>query len=394
MPAPLRVTQVSFVADGERRGARALLAAWPTLPAVAQAVASAGADITVVQPAHADEAFREADVEYRFARIGGTTALGAADVSRVVKVVHATRPDVVHVQGLNTPRAVASLIRSLPAVPVVVQDHGSRVPRGWRRFADRNAYAGVAGVVFTAKEQAEPWKRAGRLPTETPVFEAIEMSSHFTTGDQAEARARTGMCGDPCLLWTGRLDINKNPLTALTAFERVATQLPDARLWCCFGDAPLLGAVTQRIAASTLLRDRVVLLGRRPHAELEQRFRAADYLVQGSHHEGSGYSVIEALACGASPIVTDIPSFRKMVGNAGALVPIEDVAALADAIVTWASGDRAAQRQRAREQFETHLTFARIGEDLLSAYRSVLAVRTEPATPRELHMAHREVARA
>ena len=41
-------------------------------------------------------------------------------------------------------------------------------------------------------------------------------------------------------------------------------------------------------------------------------YSAADLFVVGSHHEGSGYSLMEACACGAMPVVTDIPTFRLL----------------------------------------------------------------------------------
>ena len=61
--------------------------------------------------------------------------------------------------------------------------------------------------------------------------------------------------------------------------------------------------------------------------------RAADVFVLGSHREGSGYSLIEALACGLPPVVTDIPSFRSLTaaGAVGALWPCGDARALGDA---------------------------------------------------------------
>ncbi len=92
--------------------------------------------------------------------------------------------------------------------------------------------------------------------------------------------------------------------------------LPELRLWCCFGAAPLLPAVEERIAADPRLRDRVQLLGRVPHLRIEQLMCAADIFVLGSHREGSGYSLIEALSCGLPPVVTDIPSFRALTGGA------------------------------------------------------------------------------
>ena len=45
-------------------------------------------------------------------------------------------------------------------------------------------------------------------------------------------------------------------------------------------------------------------------------FSAADLFVVGSHHEGSGYALMEACACGAVPVVTDIPTFRLLTGGA------------------------------------------------------------------------------
>src|SRR6185295_6630591 len=117
----------------------------------------------------------------------------------------------------------------------------------------------------------------------------------------------------------------------------------------CFRSAPLLEAVRARIATDPVLKGRVQLLGTLPRAALEQYLRAADFLVQGSHAEGSGVALIEALACGTTPLVTDIPSFRRITGEGavGALVPPGDSAALARAIRSWSCRDRLALRRDA-----------------------------------------------
>jgi glycosyltransferase involved in cell wall biosynthesis len=181
------------------------------------------------------------------------------------------------------------------------------------------------------------------------------------------------MFGDPCVLWTGRLNENKDPLTMLAAFKIAAASLSDARLWCCFGEAPMLDVVRYGIAASDVLRERVVLVGPRPHTEMEQRFRAADFFLQTSHHEAAGFSLIEALACGATPIVTDIPPARRIVGDAGALTPVGDAPSMARALVDWASRDRDRLRCIARARFDESLTFASIGRDLRKTYETLAA---------------------
>src|SRR5207237_3857990 len=102
---------------------------------------------------------------------------------------------------------------------------------------------------------------------------------------------------------------------------------------------PLLETVRERIASSPILRERVTLLGAWPRERMEMLFRAADLFLQTSHREASGRSLIEAMACGAAPAVTDIPAWRRIVGHAGSLTPVGDASSLADAIVAWANRD-------------------------------------------------------
>ncbi len=354
----LRAVQVSFHADVQRRSGNALLTAWPTLCDVAIAAREAGADVTVVQAAHADEMVSHDDVGFHF------VADNAMSRQRVVQRVLSLDPELVHVQGFGHPLAMRHLVQALGDVPVLVQDHGGVLPSPWKTAAWRWAHRGVRGVAFTAREQAVPWQRAGIVRATTPVFEVLESSTHFTPGPRDAA----GMSGDPCFLWTGHLDANKDPLALLDAFDVALEHLPSARLHCCFGSAPLREQVERRIARSPKLAAAVTLVGARPHEEMEHRFRAADFFVQMSHREGSGYSIIEALACGATPLVTDIPALRAIVGDAGALVPIGDVRGMAHAMIDFANRDRPALRRAARERFERMLSFDTVGRQITEAY--------------------------
>ena len=123
-------------------------------------------------------------------------------------------------------------------------------------------------------------------------------------------------------------------------FEAVAEAsetLPLLQLFCCFGKAPLLAEVERCIAADRRLRDRVHLLGKVAHARIELLMQGADLFVLGSHHEGSGCSLIEALACGLSPLVTDIPSYRALTGEGrvGKLWPCGQPAELCGRCCRW-----------------------------------------------------------
>jgi glycosyltransferase involved in cell wall biosynthesis len=207
------------------------------------------------------------------------------------------------------------------------------------------------------------------------ILELLESSSRFTTGDRGEARRRTGLHGEPCLLWLGNLDANKDPLTVLRALEAAAGALPGVRLWLAYRRAPLLAQVRDAIARSPLLSARVTLLGPQSRDRVEWLLRSADFLVQASSFEGSGYVVIEALACGATPLVTDIPSFRRITGDgaAGGLFPPGDAAALARLLEVWSALDGAQLRRQARARFEHALSFEVLGDELNAAYDGLVA---------------------
>src|SRR6478672_60604 len=123
-PRRLRVVHVGFHADAQRRDARTLLRAWPTLAGVATAAARAGVDVTVVQAAASPEIVRQDDVAFHFvddARGMPGHLAGGLRVprrpTRLLARVAALAPDVVHVHGLHYPLAVRQLTRALGATP-------------------------------------------------------------------------------------------------------------------------------------------------------------------------------------------------------------------------------------------------------------------------------------
>jgi len=133
--------------------------------------------------------------------------------------------------------------------------------------------------------------------------------------------------------------------------------------------------VTRQIEEDTRLHGRVHLLGRRPHEEIESLMRAADVFVSGSRREGSGYALIEALACGLPPLVTDIPSFRALTGDGaiGRLWWRGDAQSLADELLGIASELGPAHRAVVRAHFERELSFAALGRRLADTYLELVS---------------------
>jgi glycosyltransferase involved in cell wall biosynthesis len=159
----------------------------------------------------------------------------------------------------------------------------------------------------------------------------------------------------------------------LDAVSRAARQLPSLELWCFYTEAPLWRDVRARVAGDRALAERVHLMGPVPHETVEQLCRAADFFLSGSHSEGSGYALIEALACGVTPIVTDIPAFRAITagGAVGALVPFGGSEVMARSLVELAALDRAELRRKTLAHFERTLSFDVLGRRLRDIYETV-----------------------
>jgi glycosyltransferase involved in cell wall biosynthesis len=365
----VHVLQIGFFVDPQLRSPERLLEDWRSLEDVASAVASAGDRVTVVQASLSPGALTRRGIDFVFIAPGESLARS----EELRTLLRHRPPDVVHVHGLGFPRDVLALREVIPHVPILLQDHGNRTPPFWRRPPWRRAAAAIDGIAFCAFPHAQQFVQARLLPAELPVFEIAESTSAFMPGDRAAARAVTALRGDPALLWVGLLNRNKDPLTVLDGIAAATRDMPLLELWCCFNSAPLLPAVEARIARDPRLRDRVHLLGRVPHGQIEQLMRAADLFVLGSHREGSCFALIEALATGLTPVVTDIPSLRMLTGNGavGELWRSGDSHALTAALHRAAATRDAHSRARVRAHFDEHLSSAALGRKFAAAYREL-----------------------
>ena len=363
----MHVAQISFQLDNDRRAPEQLLRDWYSLPYVADA-AAVHHRVSVVQACVHRCRLRRGNVDYHFVPPDGATSFGNGEFAATIASLEA---DVFHVQGLGFARDVIALNERAPSVPIVLQDHADRVPRFWRRRQSRRAFAAVRGIAFCAKEQSQPFASAGLLPPGVEIFEIAQWSAPFTPGEQGAARAATGLHGDPCLLWVGHLNDNKDPLTVLEGVSRASLQLPNLQLWCCYATAPLLARVRARIDSDAQLRGRVHLLGPTAHDRMESLMRAADLFVLGSHREGSGCALIEAMACGLAPVVTDIPSFRTLTGRGavGRLWAPGDAQQCAAAILAAAEEPRALARSRTHAHFQLTASQEALGRQFDSMYQ-------------------------
>ncbi|HEX4158539.1 MAG TPA: glycosyltransferase family 4 protein [Rhizomicrobium sp.] len=365
------------MSDRLRRPAADLLDGWPTLGSIAEAVRKAGAEVTVVLSSHRDAVCEREGVTYRFVaeRWSGGSAVTAYAIPRLAHLVRALRPDVVHMNGFGFPFHTRALCAQ--GAPVLVQHHADN-PDGRMRALKRWGLAKISAAAFTSSEQAQAFFARAYFRQSLPVFEIPESSTLFHDGDIADARRATGVFGDPAVLWVGHLNANKDPLTVLDGFARALRHLPNAHLWCCYRDAQLLGPIEARLGRDPMLAGHVHLQGPVEHPKVEQFCRAADFFVLGSRQEGCAYVVLEAIACGATPIVTDIPAFRALTGRGkvGILCETGNAEAFSAALESLSNMPKKSLRARAIKHFQEELSFPVLGSKLVAAYEAIIARHT------------------
>lgn len=376
----MRIVQANAVYDRSIKTADALLDSYHTLTEWSDAVARAGATVAVVQRFHAGATIERDGVPYRFTTDKAMPWLSTKDAPKeFIDAIASHSPDLIHVNGLIFPTLVAAMRAAVGKRPaIVVQHHGGEFPIrgegivGWLR--ERRWKAGLASadaISFTAREQAEPWRAAGVLGDQR-IIEIVEASTTLRTVDRARARTAIGVNGNPVILWVGRLTTNKDPLTVLDGLERALPKLTGAQVVMAFGDDTLLPDVDNRVRASAILRDRIILAGSVGRDDMPNYYAAADLFVSGSHSEGSGYALIEAMAAGVVPVVTDIPSFRVIAGDCGRRWAPGDATQLATALLEMATSDLDASKRAARQRFEHALSWDALGRQTVTEYQSLI----------------------
>ncbi len=119
--------------------------------------------------------------------------------------------------------------------------------------------------------------------------------------------------------------------------------------------------------------DRVVSLGWVTPAELAWLYAHAELVLLPSRYEGFGFPLLEAMTAGVPAVVSDIPVFHEVGGEAARYVPVDDPAAWRAAVRTLAADPaaRAALRQAGLARAAT-FTYRRTAEETLAVLRDAV----------------------
>jgi len=302
-------------------------------------------------------------VLFHFINFGETNSYFPRRLSHFVKGLE---PDVVFVQGLHNPLQLLQLCLTLnKKAKIIVQHHAEKPSTGIKKYILKLADRYVDAYLFASRDIGVEWVKKGNLASANKIHEVMEVSSIFSPMEKALAKSQTHVTGDPVFLWVGRLNDNKDPLTVVRAFLQFAGMNPSVRLYMIYHTDELLTEIKE-ILDSSPQKDNVVLIGKLPHDELQYWFNSADIVISGSHYEGSGTAVCEAMSCGCMPLVTDIFSFRMITdnGRCGLLYEAGNGDALVSALIRTRQMDIREQQKLSLEYFKATLSFEAIAQKI------------------------------
>lgn len=359
-------------------------------------MATRGHEVHLVQQFDRDATFEENGVHYHFVATGRSARALAAFAGRLlqkpslrlemairpIRRIRALQPDLIHFHGAILTLNLWLLLRMLGrnAPPVLLHYHGGYPPvNGLLRRLQRHNMDRVARLFFTTRWHARPFATAGVIGADDPrIVEMMEVSSQFSWQPRAEARRQTGMAGHPIFLSVGRLHPVKDPLTMLRGFAGIQKQWPEAHLYLHYLTDEMLPQLHDFVNRRPGLAEHVHFRGPVSRQALEAAYNSADFLLQASRREFSGYAVLEAMSCGVIPVVTDIPSFRAMTasGRYGILFPPGDAAAMVQRVLALDDQQWSPLAAAVRRHFERELSYSALSERLESIYDEVFRERT------------------
>jgi glycosyltransferase involved in cell wall biosynthesis len=279
----------------------------------------------------------------------------AQTVRRIVRELH---PGVLHAHQVAT----AGWLGAAAAYhPFVVTAWGSDLMVGARkswlqRLLARWVIRRADYVTCVSQGLAEVALDLGADPRHLEVAPwGVDVAIYHPPEDRVSLRERLGLGAEPLVLSARSVKAVYNPLDIAWAIPDVLRRHPQAHFIVRSHNSEMdLLDQFRAILTANGVDAAVRFVGDLPNeGAIADLYRAADVVVSVPSSDGTPSSVLEALACGAVPVVSDVPSLHEWVVHErqALFVPVHDVPALGASIsrLLGDSGLRGAMADRGAE---------------------------------------------
>jgi alpha-1,6-mannosyltransferase len=302
---------------------------------------------------------------------------------RVARIVAEERPDLIELGSAYLAPWVARAAARRSGIPLVWFYHGNLpriiapalgaapAPGRWLAAAAARYVAAIGRraertLVATDFVRADLERFGVDRVTRVPLGVDADTFHPARRERRAETRRHFGLDDGPLALYTGRLTTEKQLDVAIAGWRRLRHREATLLL---IGTGPLEFRL-RRMAAASRVRFRSFEHDRVRLADL---YAAADLYLAPGPAETFGLSAHEAMASGTPVLSVDSGGVAEQVhrSGAGAVYPLGDAAALAEAADALLDADLAALGARARAFVEAHHRWDRVFDRIFGIYREV-----------------------
>jgi len=310
---------------------------------------------------------------------------------RLIRQVRRTRPDVIH-GYLDIPNLLSLLLKLFAHTKVVwglrastielehydwLHRLAARLERCFSCWADRIIINSAAGL----ERQVVHGFPRDKMVVIANGFDTEQFQPNQKAGEKL--REAWGVPMQTKLVGiVGRLDQMKDHQNFLQAAAIIAGRIgrqaaglesPDIR-FVCVGEGPAAyHKELKELAADLALADK--LSWQNATSDVAAVYNALDVLVSSSRAEGLANVIGEAMACGIPCVVTDVGDSRWLIGDCGEVVPPQNPAALAEAIMHCLRTDRHELGRKARARIVENFSTQRLATHTEEAIVSLVSPR-------------------
>jgi glycosyltransferase involved in cell wall biosynthesis len=313
-------------------------------------------EVVVIDCIGEEDDFTEGNVQYNFRKKLYNSRFKLP--TKINKEIIELNPDVILLQGFRFIHFADILKRKIPNARLIVQHHAEQIPKSKLKQSILSSYnKKVDAYIFSARSLAKYWVEKGIIDAKKPIIELPEIATDFKRGEDPKV--------PNSFIWVGRLNQNKDPITAIKGIAPYFKKNPDARLRMFYHVDKLKSSIIEEVKKLDI-ESQVELVGKIPNAKLEAEYQKSQFFLLTSHYEGGSLAMMESMACGCIPIVSDIPANRKFTnnGNLGVLFEVNTSLNLSQKLDALAGRNLFKESLDVTAYFESHLSSKAIAQGI------------------------------
>jgi len=290
-------------------------------------------------------------------------------------IVDHYRPDIIHAGPIQRVGLVPALANVHPLLSMswgfdMLQDASRNAFWGWVTSFVLKKSDWLLADCHTVKKKFISYGFPENRITVFPWGVDLDM---FNPHQSGFIRRQVGYEGDLLIIHTRSWEPRYGVDIALKGFSLAYQQCNNMRMFMLGGGSQ--EKFVKDFVTEKGLEDRVLFCGYKKNQSLADYYRAGDVYLSASHIDGSSVALMEAMACGCPPLVSDIPSNLEWVedGRQGWVFQDGNAEGLALKIVQIAKNREkiAAQAKQARMKAVRDADWKKNFQRLLETYETI-----------------------